>query len=139
MRNVKLRQIQESVNAWQSVSGLKKNPKLAYRLLKYEKKVERELDVIDKQRTALVYECAGEEPPTPPDVKVVTLEAGSDAVKQFTKKFDEFLDGESDLELVGITMQELIDGLAEKDGNAISEADIDALDPFFTPPTAAET
>ena len=150
---MKLVEIWNSTRAWGALSVMKKTPKLAYRLLKYEKKVERELKVCEKQKDALVYECVGVEPPTPPDMVVVSLpptvtvddtenpgetkEVENPQYVEFWKRFNEFLQGDSDLQLVGITMEELIDGLSEKDGNALSEREIELLEPFFASEAAA--
>ena len=155
---MKLSVIQGSAAGWQALSGLKKNPKLAYRLLKYEKKVEHELKLIEKHRESLVYKHAGMEPPAPGEIKPVSIpakitetyandedppvtltrEVTNPALIAYQKEFDEFLDTESDLEWIGITMDELIDGLAEREGNVLAEMDIDMIEPFFTEPKKTE-
>ena len=116
--------------AWDAISPLKKKPKLAYRLMKYEKKVAREIEVCDKERRRILYDVSGVEPGKP-----VKLEVGSPELIKFTELFGEFLfQADSDLELVGVTMDELIDGLDAEKGNTLSEDTITLLEPFFQQP-----
>lgn len=140
--DVKLVEIWNSAKAWGVLSTLKKNPKLAYRLHKYEKKVNAEMEACNKQRDAIMYECAGVTPPTPPDTLIVQISAkieGPDKTEidnpqfiAFVKKFNEALNVESDLEWIGISMDDLIEGLGAETANVISEQDIELLEPFFT-------
>lgn len=130
---MKLLSIWNSAATWQHVSSLKKNPKLAYRLLKYEKQVERELLVCQKMQDSLIYELAGVEPPKPGDVLIVNISDDKDKMQVLNARFNEFLQGDSDLDFIGMTLDELIDGLDEKDGNTLSENHIERLEPFFEP------
>jgi hypothetical protein len=126
---VKLKDIVNSSAAWETLSKLKKNPKLAYRLLKYQKKVADELDVCTKHRDKLGRELSGDAPDAPWTIKANTPEA-----QEFHARFNEFLQGDSDLAWVGLTMDELIDALDAEKGNVLSEEDLEALEPFFTKP-----
>jgi len=124
---MKLFEIWNSSKAWGTLSALKKNPKLAYRLLKYEKKVNSELEACEKHRQACVYEVSGAEPGS-----VVNIAEGTPEFAVFLKKFNEFLQGESDLDWIGVSLDELIDALDAEIGNVLSENDIELLEPFFT-------
>lgn len=131
---MKLSQIWNSASVWGTLSVLKKPPKLAYRLLKYEKKIEREMQVIKKQHDALVYKHAGEAPPKGDEIKVVKLAEDTPQFKAYYDEFNEFCKQTSDLPWIGITMDELIEGLDTETSNVLSEHDIELLEPFFTEP-----
>lgn len=133
---MKLVKVSGSAAAWGCLAKLKKNPKLAYWLMKYEKKVHAELKAIEEFRTALVYQVAGQEPPAPGEVKLCTLGVGTPELIEFHKQFTEFLDGESELEWFGTPMEELIEALGAA-GNVLSEEDLEVLEPFFTAPAEA--
>lgn len=111
------------------LSALKMPPRLAYKLLKYAQKFAAELEACDKQREKYVYEVAGAEPPA-----IVKLEDGTPEFEVFRAKFNEFLQGESELGWSGMTMDEVIDALGSETGNVISEKDLELLEPFFTAP-----
>lgn len=151
---MKLKEIWESPAGWQSLSATKKAPKLAYRLLKYEKKVERELEVIRKQRETIIYEVIGNERPKHGDILLISIPETIDNPEQipgpepreqivnpqhraFHDKFNEFLDGVSDLGWIGLSMEELVEGLGE--ANVMSENDLERLEPFFTEPPPPES
>ncbi|MCR4332422.1 MAG: hypothetical protein NUV34_06940 [Sulfuricaulis sp.] len=116
--------------AWTTLTSLKKPPKVAYRLFKYGAQLGAEFDVIEKQRTKLLYEAAGVSEGSPVDIQ-----PGTPEFSQFANGFNEFLAGDSDLEPVGITMDALIAAL-DIVGNALSEQDLAAVKPFFKVKTA---
>ena len=124
--------IWNSTSAWKVLSALKKNPKLAYRLHKYEKKVQAEAQVCEIQRNAILYEVSGASPGAS-----VKLEPETPEFAEFVKKFTDFLQQESDLDFVGISLDELIEGLGAEQGNVLSENNIDLLEPFFQFPVPA--
>jgi hypothetical protein len=135
---VKLVTIWNSKAAWAALSALKKPPKLAYRLHKYEKLVSAELDVCEKERDRLIYEGAGKVM-TPGVVEHVELKDGTAEFKEFVAKFNEFCVGtESDLPWSGIKMDDLIDALEAERGNVLSEDELEKLEPFFTEPPPKE-
>lgn len=109
------------------MASLKKPPKVAYRLLKYGNKLQAEYDIIEKQRVKLVYEAAGV-----PEGSDASINPGSPEHNKFVVGFNEFLFNDSDLEVVGLSMDELIDALDAEKGNVLSEADLALLEPFFT-------
>jgi hypothetical protein len=142
---VKLHLVWNSRNAWQNLAALKKAPRLAYRLAKYHKQLMEEYNICEKQREAFIYEAAGVTPPEPPEVLIVNIPSRvmTEATEEepsheidnpqfvgFLTKFNEFMQGDSDLELVGVTMDELIEGLAPD--AFISQDDLVLLEPFFS-------
>lgn len=147
---MKLREIWDSPAGWEALSKLKKNPKLAYRLLKYERKVDKELTAIQQATDDLAFEVTGEEKPPKGVPKIITItptievpdeerEGKTKTVPNpvhaaYFEKLNAFLDSEADLEVTGITMDELLDALGEQ---KISEEDIERLEPFFQPPPPA--
>ena len=121
---------EKPVSSWQAVSGLKKSPGLAYKLLKYGDKLGREYAVIEKHRNELIYECSGAEPG-----KEVRIEPGTPEYAKFMADYMEFLNKDSDLDPTGVTMDALIADLEKKDGNMLSEVDLMLVAPFFTEKT----
>ena len=127
---MKLIQIWNSVKAWPVLAGMKKSPSLAYKLFKYEKLVQAEIEACEVRRLALIYEVAKAEPPA-----VVSLDAGTPELADFMSRFSEFLATESDLKWSGIQMAELMVTLGAESMNVMTENDILMLEPFFTEPT----
>lgn len=125
---MKLYQIWNAVPAWQALSALKKNPKLAYRLMKYGKAAAAELEVCEERRRQCVYEISGANPGD-----LVEIQKGTPEFDAFLAKFNEFLQGDSDLEVLDLTLAELIDALGAETGNCISEDHLELLEPFFKP------
>ena len=123
---MKLLQILNAKESWARLAQLRKPPKTAYRLLKYFRKVSAESETIEAHRIKCVYEAAGGPgiDLVPPDPRFAV----------FLKQFNEFLEGDSDLQWSGMPMDELIAALDAETGNVLSEADLDALEPFFTAP-----
>ena len=124
---------EKPTSAWQSMANLKKPPKLAYKLLKYGAKLAAEYDVIEKQRVKLIYETTGKEAGSE-----VRIEPGTAEFAAFIEAFNGFLGTESDLEPTGVGMDALIDALDSEKGNVLSEADLAALEPFFTEKPGAD-
>lgn len=135
---MKLWQVAQSAPAWAALSPLKKNPKLAYRLLKYNKKVAAEVEAINAQRTALIYEAACVQPPPQGEQLLVQLGANTPQLAAFRAKYTEFLEGDCDLEIIGITMDDLIEGLGAE-SNVLSESDLALIEPFFMQPAPTAT
>lgn len=114
------------VAPWGALATLKKPPKVAYRLLKYGDKITAEYVLIEKQRRTLLYEAAGVA-----EGSEVNLQPGTPAFDKFVQGFNAFLANDSDLEPVGLSMDALIEALDSNQGNALSEADLSLLEPFF--------
>lgn len=123
---MKLFQIWNAVPAFQTLTALKKNPKLAYSLLKYMKQIESEVAVCEQHRQDCVYEVSGAARGTP-----VQIEKGTPQWDEFNAKFQEFMRTDSDLEAFDLAMGDLIDALGAETGNVISEDELELLEPFF--------
>jgi hypothetical protein len=124
---MKLLAIWNARDALGRLSQLRKPPKLAYRLMKYERKFMKEYGLCEEQKNKLVYEAAGVEFGSPN----VTLQPGTAEHMAFVLKFTEFLEQEAELEPVGIDMDALIEGLDAEKGNVLSEGDLELMEPFF--------
>lgn len=116
----------KQISPWGALASLKKPPRMAYRLLKYGAQVSAEFDLIERQRVKLICEAAGVPEGSPAELKPDTPEYIS-----FVQNFNNFLDNESDMDPVGISMDELINMLESETGNVLSETDLALLDPFF--------
>lgn len=131
---MKLVQVWNSAVAWQALANLKKNPKLAYRLLKYTRKIEHEIAICEKHRQSIVYELSGMEAPKDGDVLIVDISTDEAKMAELNKRFNEFLQQPSDLPWIGLTMDDLVEGLSADALNAVSENDIVRLECFFVEP-----
>lgn len=145
---MKFRQIWNALPALKRLSALRKSPKMASKLRNYGKLIEVELNTVEENRQDIGFECAGVEKPTPPDVVVLSIPEtidvpGKDGAPattvpnpqytDFLAKFDAVLDGDSDLQPLDITLDELVDDLALYKGNSISDDDLELINPFFKP------
>jgi hypothetical protein len=124
---MKLLAIWNARDAFGRLSQLRKPPKLAYHLMKYERKFMVEYGHCEAQKNKCVYEAAGVEFGAPG----VTLQPDTPEHMAFVLKFTEFLEQEAGLEPVGVDMDALIDGLDAEKGNVLCEGDIEVLEPFF--------
>mgnify|MGYP001612768376 CR=1 FL=1 len=124
--NVTAISTESPVSVWARFSVLTKPPKVAMLLCKYIKKINSEFKMIEAYRQECMYAASGQEPGT--DVRI---EPGTPEHSEFCAKFSEFLNGESDIDPAGISMDALIEALASEKGNRISEADLELLEPFF--------
>ncbi len=127
---MKLQDIWNSAAAWRALSPVKKSPKVAYLLLKYENKVQAEVTVCEKQKNALIYELAGVPAPTGNDVVLVDISGDADKMSQLQARFAEFLQTESELPQAALTMDALVESLSS-DMGVLTEHDLQQLEPFF--------
>lgn len=116
----------QTTSVWGRLAKLQKPPKVAYRLRKYAVKLATEFKVIDEHRNECILTAAGKGPG-----EDVNLAPGTPEFAVFAEKFNAFLNGDSDIDPVGINMDALIDALAAEKGNVLSELDIELLEPFF--------
>lgn len=128
---MKLATIWNAREALGRLSQLRKPPKVAYQLMKYEKLVMAEIDTIDKARTAFIMKAAGVADAIGP----VTLDVGTPELVAFTIEFNAFLETESDLSVAPLNMDALIDALDGQAGNAMADSDLALVEPFFTEKT----
>lgn len=119
---MKLIQIWVAREAWQRLASLKKSPKLAYRLMRYERRLSEELAVIDAKKNELIEAIA-------PETK--TVNANTLEMAQFIEAFGPFLDADAELQPIDMTLDVLIDAIDAEQGNVLSDSDCAALEPFF--------
>ena len=124
---MKLIQIWNAQFAWKNLGQLKKPPKLAYRLMKYGRKWDREQEDINAVRLQILWKSAGA-----PEGSQVELNAGQPEFDAFMVAFNAAMEMESDIGPVGIDMDALVEGLDSQAGNQISESDLALLEPFFS-------
>jgi len=127
---MKLGTIWNSREAFFTLAALKKSPAVSYRLMKYAKKFADEVDLIDRRRNELILEVLGLEK-NDPEARQASLNPGMPEFNEFVSKFGDFLSTESDLEVSGFDMEELVSILDSEKGNLISENDLILLEPFF--------
>lgn len=125
---MKLIEIWNAQDIFRHLASLRKPPKLAYRLMKYERKFTAEMGVCETQRGKCVCEVADVEYGSPA-ADQIALTPGSPEFEAFLAKFNEFLQNESELEPMDMQMDALVDALAGE--NALSENDLAILEPFF--------
>ncbi len=120
-----LGEVFRSVAAWQKLSAINMKPKLAYKILKYTKKVSAEHDVAERQRVALVHEITGTK-----DGEDAKIDPDSPELATYIEKFNEIMATESDLKSLDIVFEEVVNAAEEKDGS-LSVQDLALLEPFF--------
>jgi hypothetical protein len=108
------------------VVKLKIAPKLAYRLLKYAKRVLAEWEVVEQQRVALIYEIS-----KTPAGSSASIEPNTPEAAEYSKRFNEVLIVESELAPSDITMSELLDALGESEDNKVSVSELATIEPLF--------
>ncbi len=122
---MKLSAIFASREKWSKVTALSIKPSDAYKILKYIKLVNCELELIESQRVALLHRITDTE-----EGVDVTIENGTPEFDEYVKEFTEVLDVESDLEQVDMEMQEFLDSITSPD-EILSVGDLLVLEPFF--------
>ncbi len=127
---MKLSEIWNARETFNRLALLRKPPKVAYRLMKYERKLSAELTLCEAQRSKCVCEVAGVDVGSI-EAEQVTLMPGTAEFNAFLDRFNEFLDGESDLKPLELEMDALVDALDAESGNVLSEVDLALLEPFF--------
>ena len=147
--NMKYRDLQKALPAFQKLSALEKSPSLALTLLRHGKKGAAELSLLEEMYNNILYECAGVEKPTPPDVVIVSIQPtievpGVDGAEPttapnpqniaFWEKFNAILNSECELAVLDITIDQLVEDLNKFPKNAISEDELELLEPFFKAP-----
>ena len=130
-----LGQIFQSINAWKKLSAVNMKPKLAYKVLKYTKKVSAEYDIAEKQRVALIHEVTGTK-----EGEEAKIEPDSPEIAKYVEKFNEIMLTESTLSRIDLELGDVVDAVDEKD-ETFTVSDLALLEPFFkdyVEPVAAE-
>ncbi len=124
---MKLSAIFASKEKWSKVTALSVKPSDAYKILKYIKLVNCELELIESQRVTLLRRITGTE-----DGVDVTIENGTPEFNEYCKKFSEVLNVESELGQINMEMQEFLDSITNPE-KILSVGDLLVLEPFFLP------
>ena len=120
-----LGQIFRSLNAWIKISAVNMKPKIAYRVLKYTKKVSAEYEIAEKQRVALIHEITGTK-----EGEEAKIEPDSPEIDVYIEKFNEIMQTESSLSSIDLELEDVVDAVDEKD-ETLSVSDLALLEPFF--------
>ncbi len=115
----------QSITPWKKLAAIQMKPKLAYKILKYVKKVFAENDVIEKQRINMVYEITGTAPGA--DAKI---EPNTPEFETYFKRLNEILAVEIGLEKIDLKFEDVIESVDEKD-ESLSVSDLATLEEFF--------
>ena len=120
-----LGQIFRSLNAWNKLSAVNMKPKIAYKVLKYAKKVSAEYEIAEKQRVALIHEITGTK-----EGEEAKIEPDSPEIVVYIEKFNEIMQTESSLSSIDLELEDVVDAVDEKD-ETLSVSDLALLEPFF--------
>ena len=123
----------QSVQAWRKLAGVVMKPAVAFKILRYTKLVNAEVEHIEKQRIDLAYEIS--KVPRDKDVK---LEPDTPELAEFQRRFSEVLNEESTLPLLRLDLETVVDALDGKD-DVLSVQDLAALEVFFQYPEPPES
>ena len=120
-----LGQVFQSIQAWQKLSAIPLKPKIAYRVLKYTKKVSSEHELAEKQRVALIHEVTGTL-----EGQDAKIEPNTPEFQEYATRFNAIMALESDLEPIDMELQQVVDVLDDKE-ESLSMSDLAVLEPFF--------
>lgn len=120
-----LGQIFQSIAAWQKLSGINLQAKLAYKILKYTKLVQAEHEIAEKQRIGLIHTITdtkeGEDAKIEPDTPEFVA---------YIKEFNEVMLTESTLKPLDMDFEEVVNAVDEKD-ESLTVSDLALLESFF--------
>ena len=121
-----LGQIFQSIEAWRKLSSVSMSPVIAYKILKYTKRIADEYDIAEKQRVALLYAITGTK-----QGQEVRLESTDPKFIEYVQKLDEIMSQEVDFSLLELSLEGTVDDLSGKD-IMLSASDLAKLEPFFS-------
>lgn len=117
-----------SREAWQALTTTQKSPAVSFKLMKYHRDV---LDtlfrVIEDQRNDYIVQCAD----TTAGPAVIDPKTNPEGYKLFVDLFSDYLQVETDLVQIDMTLEQLIDDLSRFEGNSVNEQTLMMIDPFF--------
>lgn len=122
---MKLYEVYKSRDVLSKIASFKLGTQLAYRLMKFVKKIVVELDEIEAMRVKIVRDCAGVSDGD------VSIQPGTSEYAAFVTEFSDFLESGSEIPSFDLTMDEFITELAKSPGNDLSANDIMLLEPLF--------
>lgn len=126
---MKINTVYNGLPAWQALAQMKKTPQTAYKLMKYYKKVCEVCDIVQEERNAYIKEFSNTKEGEPEGIR-----PGSENFTKFYEKLNIYLEGDSGLKpYTVLSMDELVSVLDMDKENTISDVQLMALEPFFTP------
>ena len=118
-----LREIVNAQKAWTEIADQKMDVRASFVLMKYIKRLDEELKLFNEQRTRIVNEFSeksdGEQ--TIPKEKAQTV----------IQMLNDLMNIESDIPLIDMTLDELVQSLQMNPGNTISTTALVCIEPFF--------
>lgn len=127
---MKLIQIWNAQAAWVALSKLAKAPAVSFKLMFYYIEFQKVFAVIEQERIIYLKEFGTES-----ESGNISIEPGTAAYQKFTFKFEAYLMADHDMLPIEMDMQEMVDSIIQGDddskSNAVSEAELLTLLPFF--------
>lgn len=124
---MKLANIYGAYGAWGKLAQLKMNPKTAYTILKYLRRVASEYEIVEKTRVALIHELTNTK-----DGEDASIAPNTSTFNSYMARFNEILDVEPDLKPCEVKLDDLIAAISSDQSNVLTTADIAALESFFS-------
>lgn len=117
-----------SREAWAALAASSKSPGVSFKLMKYHRDtLDTLFRVIDDQRNEYIKKFAPESDGPP----MIDPKKTPEAYQQFVDTFSEYLQVETDLTQIDMTLEHLVDDLSKFDGNSVSEQTLMLIEPFF--------
>ena len=119
---MKLAQIFLAQDAWREIQEIKKKPKTAYKLMRFGLSLDQEFKIIIDQKNKLITDIGSKGKDG-----AITIAPDTLGAKKFILKFNEFLDQESELSPVSMTIEKFCNSIKEY----ISDKVLILIEPFF--------
>jgi|GEM_PF-6651939 len=103
-----------------------KPSQVAYKVLKFSRKFDSEVSIIERQRTKLIMDITGAK-----EGENAQIKQGTPEMKDFFEKFAPILDTDCELGLCPLKFGALLDAVDTDEGNALSAQDLALLEPLF--------
>ncbi len=121
-----LGEIFNSLSVWEKLASVNMKPSLAYRIMKYMKLVSAEYEIANKQRISLIHEITGTK-----EGEDAGISPGTPEIEEYSRRYDEIMATESDLEPLGVALEEIVNEVEDK-GEVFSVKDFALLGLFFS-------
>jgi len=124
---MKLGDVFQATSAWNNLGTMKMRPRMAYLVLKYIQALSAEQEVIEKQRVALIHELTNTK-----EGENAKIEPGTLEFRQYAERFNDILATQCDVQPFEYSLDQVVEGLDEDEGNSLSAQDLAFLEPFFS-------
>jgi len=111
---------------WSRLVTMRINPRMAYTLLKYLKLFVAEVEIIEKQRIALIHEITNTV-----EGQEAKIEPNTPEFVDYVNRFNAVLLTDSDLKKCNIPFDDLLKALHSEEGNDFTVQELMALELFF--------